>query len=251
MPHDKQVAVITGATRGIGLAVAQRFYNEGMSVVIAGRDEILAFRVAAGMDVSGGSSVVTVKVDVRRQEDVERMVKTVMDKFGRLDILVNNAGIIRDNIIVNTGVEHWQEVIDTNLTGPFLCTKYAAREMVVRKYGRIINISSIASKGGGAGQAAYAASKSGLEAFTRIAAVELGRKNITVNAIAPGSIRTGMTEELLKKREKELTGKIPLKRIGEPGDIAEMALFLSSEAATYITGQTIYVSGGLGLTYKT
>ncbi len=249
MKIDAKVAVVTGATRGIGLAVARRFHEVDIIVVIVGRDSGLVKKIS---DEIGTSDIpaIGITTDVRKPEDVERMVGTTVDKFGHLDILVNNAGIIRDNIIFNTSLEDWTDVIETNLTGPFLCTKYAAKEMILRKYGRIINISSIAGERGGAGQSSYAASKSGLNAFTRIAAVELGRKNITVNAIAPGSIQTQMSDDLLKKSRKEILPRIPLKRIGKPDDVAGTALFLTSDEAAYVTGQILYVTGGLGVTYK-
>jgi len=249
MENIKKVAIVTGATLGIGRAIAQKFHDAGMIVVVTGRDGESAKAVADEID-AGRHTAIGMKADVRKIADVESMVKKTADAFGRLNVLVNNAGITRDNLIFNTTVEDWQEVMDTNLNGPFLCTKYAAREMMHGGWGRIINISSIAARGGGAGQASYAASKSGLNALTRVSAVEMGRKNITVNAIAPGSIKTKMSEEFLKKREDEIVKKIPLRRVGLPEEIAGIALFLTSEEASYMTGQIIHVTGGLGVTHK-
>lgn len=248
MKSKRKTVIVTGGTRGIGRAIAETLHQAGLRVVITGRRK--ADVEAAAKQISSGGSVTGLKADARKQSDIKEMIDKTIDIFGRLDVLVNNAGITRDNIIFNTSVQDWEAVIQTNLTAPFLGIKYAAKAMMRHGWGRIIKISSIAARGGGAGQAAYAASKSGLNALTRVAAVELGRKNITVNAIAPGLVRTRMTEAILNLREVSMSHAIPLRRIGLPAEIAGAVLFLISDNAAYITGQVIPVSGGLGLTYK-
>ena len=249
MGNNGKVAIVTGASRGIGLAIAGRLNENKITVVMTGRNKDPLEQAAASLNTDN-APVLAVQADSGNPQHVEHLMGTVMEKFGRMDILVNNAGVIRDRIICSTSLEDWDHVIGINLTGPFLCTRSAAKEMMLNKFGRIINISSIAARGGGAGQAAYASSKAGLEAFTRIAAVELGRKNITVNAIAPGAIETDMTEALIQKNSGTLLKRIPARRLGTPDDIAGAVMFLISDEGAYITGQVLSVTGGLGLTYK-
>ncbi len=239
---ESKVAVITGARRGIGRAIALKLAQNGADCVLLARtapDE-LAQEISAM-----GRRALSLSVDVADDKAVERAFKQIVAEFGSIDILVNNAGITDDGLLIRMKLEQWNRVLETNLTGTFLCTKAAVRPMLKGSNGRIINITSVVGQMGNAGQANYAASKAGIIGFTKSVAKELGSRGITVNAIAPGFITTDMTAELGDEAKAMLIGQIPLGALGEADDVAEAALFLSSAGARYITGQVLNVDGGM------
>ncbi|MBB5323709.1 3-oxoacyl-[acyl-carrier protein] reductase [Anoxybacillus tepidamans] len=240
-----KVALVTGASRGIGRAIALELARQGAKVAVnyAG-SELKAKEVVEEIQHMGGEAF-AIQADVSNVEAVERMVKEVIDRFERIDILVNNAGITRDNLLMRMKEEEWDEVININLKGVFHCTKAVTRPMMKQRYGRIVNITSIVGVSGNPGQANYVAAKAGVIGFTKTAARELASRNITVNAIAPGFITTDMTDRLSEDIRTEMLKQIPLARFGEPEDIAKVVVFLVSDAANYITGQTIHVNGGM------
>lgn len=242
---EGKVALVTGASRGIGRAIALELARQGANVAVnyAG-NEAKANEVVETIR-SLGREAFAVQADVACAEDVERIVKTVLDQFGRLDILVNNAGITRDNLLMRMKEEEWDAVINTNLKGVFLCTKAATRTMMKQRYGRIINVASVVGVIGNPGQANYVAAKAGVIGLTKTAARELASRNITVNAIAPGFITTDMTEGLSEELKADMLKQIPLARFGEPDDVARAVAFLASDAACYMTGQTLHVDGGM------
>jgi 3-oxoacyl-[acyl-carrier protein] reductase len=243
---DGKSAIVTGASRGIGRAIALRLADEGANVLVnynTRRDA--AEEVAAAVEAAGGKAVV-VQADVARAEDVDRLVQAALAAFdNRVDVLVNNAGITRDQLIMRMTEEDWQSVLDTNLKSAFLMTKAILRPMLRQRSGRIINISSIAGVMGNAGQANYAASKAGLIGFTRSIAREVASRNITCNAVAAGIIDTDIWQGVPDAAVEALLKLIPLGRKGTPEDIAESVAFLASDPANYITGQTLHVDGGL------
>ncbi len=245
MSLEGKVALVTGGSRGIGRAIALELASRGANVAVnyAGNEE--AAQQVVGEIEAKGRQGLAVQADVSNSAAVDEMIKKVLDAFGRIDILVNNAGITRDNLLMRMKEEDWDQVVDTNLKGAFLCTKAVLRQMMRQKEGRIINISSISSMTGTAGQANYAASKAGLIALTKTTAREVASRGITVNAIAPGFIKTEMTDVLDDSYKQQLLDQIPMGRIGEPEDIARLAAFLASDEAAYITGQTIHVNGGM------
>lgn len=240
-----KVAIVTGASRGIGRACAVALAREGASVVInfAGNSEAAAQTLALVQEAGGEGLLV--QGDVRNPEDCEKLVNAALDKFGRIDILVNNAGITRDNIVARMKFEEWQDVIDTNLTGAYNCTRAVIRPLLKQKSGgRIVNISSVVGLAGGAGQANYSAAKAGLIGLTKSLARELAARQITVNAVAPGFIETEMTKALPESVQESILSQVPLGRAGTPQDVAEAVVFLCTGAA-YVTGQVIAVDGGL------
>ncbi len=239
-----KVALVTGASRGIGRAVALKLAAEGASVVVSATSEAGAQKTVDEIIAAGGKAV-AVKVDVTLAEEVAALVAKTVESFGRLDILVNNAGITRDGLLMRMKESDWQEVIDTNLRGTFLCTREASKIMTKARFGRIINISSVVGLMGNAGQANYCASKAGTDGLTRSVARELARRNITVNSVAPGFIETDMTEALPEKTRDSLIQQIPLERLGAVDDVANAVLFLASDLASYITGQVLSVNGGM------
>lgn len=239
-----RVAVVTGASRGIGRAIALALAAEGANVAInyasssGAADEVVAEITAAG----GGA--IALQADVSKVDQVEALFNAVTEKWGRIDVLVNNAGITRDTLLLRMKPEDWQAVIDLNLTGVFLCTRGVSKLMLKQKSGRIINIASVAGQMGNPGQANYSAAKAGVIGFTKTIAKEFASRGITVNAVAPGFISTDMTKDL--KGTEEILKFIPLGRYGEPEEVAGLVRFLAADpAAAYITGQAINVDGGM------
>jgi 3-oxoacyl-[acyl-carrier protein] reductase len=242
---DGKVALVTGASRGIGRAIALRLASEGAKVAInyAG-STAKAEAVKAEIEQNGGEAIL-VQADVSDSASVDAMVAKVIEAFGQIDILVNNAGITRDGLMMRMKDEDFDAVINTNLKGVFYCTKVVSKLMMKKRSGRIINMASVVGLMGNAGQTNYAAAKAGVIGFSKSAAKELAARGITVNMVAPGFIATDMTAAMTDKaKEMTLTG-IPLKRMGEPEDVANAVLFLASDNASYITGQTINVDGGM------
>lgn len=241
---ENKVAIVTGSARGIGKAIALKLAREGHDVVISDILEEAAKATAKEIEALGRKSLAVV-ADVSKSEDAARLINETVDAFGRLDVLVNNAGITRDNLAIRMKENEWDMVLNINLKGTFLCSQQAAKVMMKKRSGRIVNIASVSGILGTAGQANYASSKAGVIALTKALARELGPRNITVNAIAPGYIITEMTEKLPEKVKEEYLAQIPLKRGGTPEDVANVVAFLASDAASYVTGTTIIVSGGL------
>lgn len=245
MYDDYKNAVVTGAARGIGKTIAQRLAKEGLNVVVSDilMDEAQA--VADELKETYGVQAIAVKSDVSDPDDAAGLIKECVDQLGSIDFLVNNAGVTRDNLSVRMSEKEWDMVIDINLKGTFLCSQAAAAQMMRKRFGRIVNMASVSGILGTAGQANYAASKAGVIALTKSFARELGKRNVTVNAVAPGFILTEMTEKLADKVKEDYIANIPLKRAGTTEDIADVVSFLISPAASYITGTVINVSGGL------
>ncbi|MHB1005144.1 MAG: 3-oxoacyl-[acyl-carrier-protein] reductase [Chloroflexota bacterium] len=240
-----KTAIVTGAGRGIGRAVAAKLASLGASVAINYRTSATAAEeLAAQIDASGGRAL-AVQADVGAAADVERLVARTLEVFGRIDILVNNAGITRDNLLMRMSEQEWDDVLDTNLRGPYLCTKAVLRPMVRQRGGRIVFISSVVGLQGNAGQANYAAAKAGLIALARSTAREVGSRGITANVVAPGFIQTDMTAGLSDEIRRRVQDQIPLGKFGVPEDVAEAVAFLASDAAAYITGQVLTVDGGM------
>lgn len=240
-----QVALVTGASRGIGRAIAQKLAANGAKVVVnyAGNEQKAQETVDS--IITAGGEAIKIKADVSKESDVKAMVKQTLDAFGRIDILVNNAGITRDNLIMRMSEEDFDQVIDTNLKGVFLCTKSVIRPMMKQKFGKIINVSSVVGISGNAGQANYVSAKAAVIGLTKTTAKELASRNILVNAIAPGFITTEMTDQLTDEQKKSMLELIPLKSLGKAEDVANAALFLASDMSSYITGQTLQVDGGM------
>ena len=242
-----RVAVITGGGQGIGLAIAERLVEEGAAVVLADVNEEVAGRSAEEIAARGGKAL-AMAVDVVDYESAERMVDETVAQCGGLDILVNNAGIVRDRLLMRMSEADWDAVIAVNLKGTFNCIKAATRPrmpMMRNRYGRIISIASVIGLMGNAGQANYAASKAGIIALTKSVAKELGSRGITANAVAPGYIQTAMTEALSEETRKGFLEGIPLRRAGQPEDVARAVAFLASEDAGYTTGHVLNVDGGM------
>ena len=236
-----RTALVTGSTRGIGRAIAATLTEAGARVAVVGRDQARAAEVAT--ELGGGAQ--GFGADVSDPASVVALVQAVEEAFGQVDILVNNAGLTRDNLLFRIKDDDWDMVLDANLRGAFVAIRAAARGMMKRRWGRIINIASIVGITGNKGQANYAASKAGLIGLTKSVAKELGSRNILVNAIAPGFIETDMTAAMTPEARAGLSGQIPLDRIGSPQDIAGMVAFLASDLASYITGQVLVVDGGM------
>ena len=242
---EGKVSLVTGASRGLGRAIALKLSSMGARVAInylSRQDE--ANSVMSSIIERGGEAMLA-PADVRDGSSVKAMVRQITDKWGKIDILVNNAGITDDSLLLRMPEEAWDTVINTNLRGAYLCTKAALRSMVSQGWGRIISIASIAGLTGNVGQTSYAASKGGLIAFTKSLAREMGSRNITVNAVAPGFITTAMTEQLPAELKDSILSRVALGRFGTSEDVAELVAFLASNRASYITGQVINIDGGV------
>lgn len=246
MKLQDQIVLITGSAQGIGKEIALTFAQEGATVIISDINEQAAQQTAEEFKKNGFKAD-AYKCNVSDMQSVQGMVDKILDNHSRIDILINNAGITKDNLFLRMSEEEWDAVLNVNLTGAFKCTKALAKSMVKARKGKIINIASIVGVIGNAGQANYSASKAGLIGFTKSLAREFASRGITSNAVAPGFIRTAMTDQLSDKVKEDLMGRIPLKRLGEPKDVANACLFLASPDADYITGQTIIVDGGMGI----
>ena len=242
---EGKVAVVTGASRGIGRAIALKLAEEGAKVVVNySGSQAKAEEVVAMIQENGGEAI-AVQASVSQTEEVTALMDAAVKTYGSLDILVNNAGITRDNLIMRMKEAEWDDVLNTNLKGVFLCTKAVTRQMMKQRAGRIINISSIVGVAGNAGQANYVAAKAGVIGLTKTTAKELASRNILVNAIAPGFIETEMTEQLPEDIKQGMLTQIPLAKLGQPEDIAKAVAFLASEDANYMTGQTLHIDGGM------
>lgn len=239
-----KVALITGASRGIGRSISLALADQGARIVAVDID-LQATEAFVAELKEKGTEAVAVQGNVTVAADVEQMVKVAKETFERIDILVNNAGITRDSLLLRMKDEDWDAVLNVNLKGAFLCTRAVAKIMTKQRNGRIINIASVVGQMGNAGQANYCASKAGLMGLTRSNARELAKRNITVNAVAPGFIATDMTDALPEQVREELAAQIPLERLGSAEDIAHTVLFLASDQSGYITGQVIGVNGGM------
>lgn len=244
---ENKNAIVTGGSRGIGRSIALQLARNGANVIINyTSNKEAADQVVKEIEVYNVKGL-AIQCDVTKSDDIKKMIGTVESHFDTIDILVNNAGITKDNLLLRMKEEEWQQVIDVNLTGVFLCTKAVIRKMMKQKHGKIVNISSVVGVTGNAGQANYSASKAGVIGFTKSIAKEVASKNIRVNAIAPGFIETDMTAVLSEDIKSGLMESIPLKRYGQPDDIANLVVFLSSNQSNYITGQVINVDGGMAI----
>jgi len=243
MLSDK-VAIVTGASRGIGRAIALALAAQGAKVVASARNAEALTQLVEEIKAEGGDALAVVG-DVALEDDANNLVKQAVEAYGQVDVFVNNAGITRDGLLLRMKNDDWDAVLDTNLKGAFLCTRAVAKVMSKQRSGRIINISSVVGEMGNAGQANYCASKAGLLGLTKSVARELARRNVTVNAITPGFITTEMTEDMTEKAQEAMTEQIPLGRPGSAADVANAVIFLASDQSAYITGQVLGVNGGM------
>lgn len=241
-----KIALVTGAGRGIGKAIALALARCGANVAVNDLDMESINQVVLEIEKTGSLSL-PVPADVSSSESTEKMINEVIEKFGRIDILVNNAGITKDALLLRMKEEDWDKVLDINLKSVFLCTKFASRHMMKQRYGKIVNISSVIGIVGNAGQANYSASKAGIIGFTKSSAKELAPRGINVNAVAPGFIQTAMTEKLPADVKEGLLKLVPLGFYGTPEDVAEAVVFLATDKSRYITGQVIKVDGGMAM----
>ena len=244
MSFEGKIALVTGATRGIGKAIAQELGRQGAVVIgtatsDAGAQSITEYLQAGSIQGRG------LVLDVSSDDSVSSVLKLAVDEIGVIDIVVNNAGITKDNLMLRMKADEWDSVINTNLSSLYRVTKACLRGMSKKRWGRIISVSSVVASMGNAGQSNYAASKAGMEGFSRALASEIGSRNITVNCVAPGFIDTDMTKNLPDEQKEQLQSKIPLNRLGKPHEIACVVAFLASDAASYVTGEIIQVNGGM------
>ena len=236
-------AVVTGATGGIGNSIIEKFHSEGVKILGTGTNEVKLDKLKNNF-----SGVILKKFDISKHDEIELFVDSVCEELGGCpEILVNNAGITKDNLSLRMSQVEWQTVIDINLTSTFLLCKFFLKKMIKNKSGKIINITSVVGHTGNVGQANYAASKSGIIGMSKSLALEYAKKNININCISPGFIKTNMTEKIDQKFKELILAKIPSNRLGEPSDVANVTAFLSSEMSNYITGETIHVNGGMYL----
>ncbi len=240
-----KVALVTGASRGIGAAIAKRLASEGATVVINYQSSAEAAQQVAADIIAAGGQALAVQADVSKLDQATEMIKGVQKQFGRLDILVNNAGTTRDNVIMMMKEEDWDLVIDTNLKSAWNCCKAASRIMLRQSSGRIINITSVAGIAGNGGQSNYSASKAGMIGLTKALAKEIGPRNVTVNAVAPGFVPTDLTQALIEQMKDAILEHTSLRRLGTVEDVANVAAFLASDDASFVTGQVIAVDGGM------
>ena len=241
LDFSKRTAIVTGSARGIGKIIAESFARLGATVIVSDIDQASCDATASAI----AHGAVGIRANVTNADEVSALFDKVVEKFGQVDIVVNNAGVTRDALMIRMDEKDWDLVLDINLKGAFLVTKTAARLMMKQRYGRIINISSVVGLGGNAGQANYSASKAGLLGLTKSAARELGARNITVNAVAPGYIETEMTAHLSDTAKEYFMSQLFIGRPGSPQDVANAVLFFASEEASYITGQVLAVDGGM------
>jgi 3-oxoacyl-[acyl-carrier protein] reductase len=245
MKLQDKTTVITGSAQGIGRAIAEIFAAEGSRLVISDINIESAQKTADEIKTKYGFDTMAFAGNVSKLEDCETLVKTSIDKFSKIDILINNAGITKDNLVLRMSEAEWDSVIEVNLKGVFNCIKAVSKTMLKQRQGRIINISSVVGQMGNAGQINYSASKGGVIAITKTCAREFASRNILVNAIAPGFIRTAMTDKLTEEQRQVMASVIPLVRLGEVSDVAKAALFLASDDSSYITGHVLSVNGGM------
>ncbi|MBP3985685.1 3-oxoacyl-ACP reductase FabG [Pseudoxanthomonas helianthi] len=241
-PLKGEIALVTGATRGIGAAIADELAAQGATVIGTATSEAGAAAISERLAATGGAGRV---LDVADGAQIEALIDAVAKEFGPVSILVNNAGITRDNLLMRMKDEEWQAILDTNLSSVYRSSKAVMRGMMKARKGRIINIASVVGVTGNAGQANYAAAKAGIIAFSKSLAKEIGSRGVTVNVVAPGFIATDMTKDLPEESKQALSRQIALGRLGEPADIAHAVAFLASPAASYITGETLHVNGGM------
>ena len=241
---EGKVALVTGASRGIGTAIAKRLAAEGATVLAAARSAEALDKVVAEVAAAGGKASAVV-LDMADPASIAEAVKSALAAHGQIDVLVNNAGVTEDNLILRMTKEAWDRVIATNLTGVFLLTQAVVKSMVRKRYGRIVNVTSVVGLMGNSGQANYAASKAGLVGLTKTVARELASRNITCNAVAPGFVATAMTDRMTEEARTKIASEIPLERLGTADDVAAAVVYLASDEAAYVTGHVLNVSGGL------
>ena len=245
MDLSGKVALVTGGSRGIGREIAIELARHGASVAISYvNNEEKAVEVVKEIQKFSVKGM-CIKADVSKEEEVKKLVDAIKDELGTIDILVNNAGINRDTLLIRMNTQEWDQVIDTNLKGTYLCTRLVAKDMIKKRYGKIINIASVAGVAGNYGQANYSASKAGVIGFTKAVAKALASRGINVNAVAPGLIETDMTQALKEEVKETLIKSVPMGRLGSPKDVANLVVFLASDKSDYITGQTINIDGGM------
>ena len=244
---NERIAVVTGASRGIGRGIALELAKRGATVVVNYQSNADAANEVVGLITAAGGKAEAIQADVSKEEDANRLIKTTADSYGKIDILINNAGTTRDNLIMRMGVEDFDTVLETNLRSTWLCSKAVVRDMMRKRYGRIINITSVSGIMGNGGQTNYSASKAGIIGLTKALAREVASRGITVNAVAPGFVATDLTSTLPEDIAKKINENIPLGRWATVEDVALATAFLASDEASYITGHTLNVDGGLAM----